>query len=735
MKLILISGIVFILGWIWMAVNYQGLITTESLLHPYYSRSMNLEGVVQAIRKTKSGKFRYHLVSLNPKDSELKLRASFGIFLYSRDSIACSTGDVLKISNGILSEIGGPRNPGEFDYHRFYLFRKVIGRMSLNDSSNIAVIPSEQKRPSQYLECIRYWIQKRFENNLDRRSGPLLTALILGNKDDLDPGLIQEFQRIGVIHVLAVSGLHVGYILLILIIIVRIMRIPWGWDRIIILAGLGFYTALTGFRPSVIRAASMSGLYMLAPLFNRRPNPLNIIGAVALIMLGVNPTSLFKAGFQLSFLAVISIIGFLEFIEPGLPGPLRIRSYKNAQLRGIYGLVLVSLAAQLGTLPITLSMFHTIPLIGLMANSLIVPLIGIIVSLGFLLLISVGIPMIGYSVSQAIFFLNEIISWIASVLAGIDWASITLSGSPFVLVALIYSGLSGILFILNRKRFKPGLFLSLILLTGVTWSWAVKPLELEILFLDVGQGDSMIIRLPDQRTVLIDGGPKNYWRDSGQDILLPVFRFLGITHFNWIVLTHPHSDHLGGLLSVVQSIPVDTVITNNSRTNSHQETRFYMLLDSAGIVVDTNRTGTMINGGKMTGIQFLWPPNSSDKNGNINNRSVVISVSDGNLVCLLMGDLEMQGERELMSRWVLPNTELLKLGHHGSITGTLPEFLDAINPRIAVISVGARNKFGHPSPIVLKRLKHRKIRIHRTDNSGALWIRMHNDQLDSLIWK
>lgn len=725
----------FILGWARMGTEFRYLTTAEKQLKPMYSGVIQFSGKIISVRKTKSKKYRYHLESLQIKNLKPGLEPSFGLFLYSRDSIACSVGNVLRISNGLLSAIGGPRNPGEFDFHRFYLFRRILGRVSILDSTRIEVIPERPNRLDRWLEQTRDWVRDRFTRNLDHRSGSLITALILGDKEDLDPGLVQEFQRIGVIHVLAVSGLHVGYILLILIIVVRTLGIPWGWDRIAILVGLLAYTAITGYRPSVIRAASMSGLYLLAPLLNRRPDSLNIIGTVAWVMLFIKPVSMFSGGFQLSFLAVISIIGFLEYIEPGFPGPLRMNYFSNFIVRGVYGLILVSLAAQVGTLPVTFSMFHRIPVIGLIANCLIVPLIGVLVSLGFLLLVAAGIPIIGFSVSQGIGLLSAGIAKVASVLAEIPWASISPPGSPLILVALVYAVWTGGLYFLNPTRFKPGLFVSLILFSGVIWSWATKPLDLNILFLDVGQGDSMIIQLPDQRTMLIDGGPRNYRRDSGRDVVLPVLSYLGITRLNWMVATHPHSDHLGGLISVLQTIPVDTVVTIRRRSGSHLETRFFTLLDSAGTIVDSNSIGKSIVGGRGVGVQFLWPPKDWGKRGNINNQSIVVRISEGKKACLLMGDLEMDGERELLIRWKLPPTTLVKLGHHGSITGTSPEFLDAIDPQIAVISVGARNKFGHPSPVVLRRLTNRRIQVHRTDDSGALWVRIHNDQLDSLSWK
>jgi len=734
-KLCLVISFVFILGWLRLSMEQNRITNIEHVLMSLNTKSLSLTGQLESTGKSRTGKYRYQLNSIRFDSLEVAVPTRCSFLFYSRDSIHCEPGDEIHLESVTFSLISSPRNPGEFDYHAYYTRHNVFGRLSTNDSTKIQVYPGDPNPILQGINGAKNWIKASIHRQLDPETSALITALILGDKQGLDPELIHQFQRVGVVHVLAVSGLHVGYILAILLLAVRTFRVPWGWDRLVVILGLAGYSALTGFRPSVIRAAGMGGLYIVAPLFNRRRNPYNIMGTVALLTLLIRPLSILETGFQLSYLAVLSIVVFLDQIEPQFPEAWRIQSMQRWWIKLIYSLGLISLAAQVGTLSVTASMFHTIPLIGILANCIIVPLIGILVSLGFILIFTSMIPGIGYAVAQSVWLIKAIITQAAAVLSQWKWASISIWGSSDSVVMLVYSGVLACLFLLNKRRFKQAIFGALALLSFVVWTWALKPLALELIFLDVGQGDAILLRLPDQRTMLVDGGPRTYWRDSGKEVILPTARWLGIHKFNWVVVTHPHSDHLGGLLSVLRTMQVDTLITASIQPHSNLESKLLSLMDSTGTILDTHRFGSYINGGRGSDIQFLWPPENGEQAGTINNQSIVLLVSEEATRVLLMGDLEREGEWALLRQWKLPKVKIIKIGHHGSITGTSEALLSVINPQLAVISVGARNKFGHPSEIVLERLKEHSIDVHRTDKLGALWVRMSKEKFEIVSWK
>ena len=729
-----VFALVLILGWLRMDQVQSNLSGVLKSLRPVDNTAVNVVGKVNSFSKTRWGKFRYAIQATIIKPIDQTLHNSLILYLYSRDSLKVESGDSLKLQSVEFSLMSGPRNPGDFDFQRYYLRHGIFGRLSISDTTEIAIIAGKVNPVEKSIHAAQTWIRRRLNLQLDPASSGLLTALILGDKSDLDPDLIKNFQTIGVVHVLAVSGLHVGYILIILMLVVRILRIPWGWDRIAVIGGLAFYVALTGFRLSVIRAAGMGSLYILAPVLNRRASPYNIIGAVALIMMIFQPLSVMEAGFQLSFMAVLSIIGFLDIVEPYFPERLRIRSVKNPVAKFFYSIALVSLAAQLGTLPVTATLFHTIPLVGILANALIVPVIGIVVSLGFILLVTASIPWIGYCIAQTIWLLQTVITKIATTLSQISLAAVTIHGTVIPMLLILFGCVLIILFLLNKTQFRRALFGAGILLSFFIWIWATQKQETKLLFLDVGQGDSIILQMADGHTMLVDGGPRTYWEDAGKEVVIPVAQRIGISRFTYMVLTHSHSDHLGGLISVIRSMPVDTFITSTTQTHSHLEATMFRALDSAGVYIDTLRFGTRIHGKEGTTIDFLWPPTGKTYS-NLNNQSEVLLVSKDKESVLLTGDLEAPAEKEMMAYWELPTVNILKCGHHGSITSTSIALLEAIQPKTAVIFVGAKNKFGHPSILVLNRLKNRRIGIHRTDKSGAYWVTMKRDTMVEKLWK
>ena len=243
----------------------------------------------------------------------------------------------------------------------------------------------------------------------DDDTASLLSALILGDRTHIDQDLRESFANVGVIHVLAVSGLHVGYVLIILLLIVKSLRIRWGWDKLFVVTGLILFTILSGGRPSVIRASIMASFYIFAPVLNRKPNAWNIIATAAFLILIVNPNSIFDLGFQLSFTAVMSIIYFYNLFNRILPDRMKVSNIKNNIARFFWGLLLVSFSAQLGTIPIIAYYFGRIPLIAIVANLIIIPLIGGFVALGLAKLIFFWMAPLSFFIDQVNWLIKELI--------------------------------------------------------------------------------------------------------------------------------------------------------------------------------------------------------------------------------------------------------------------------------------------------------------------------------------
>lgn len=703
-----------------------------AVLQPYENREIKTKGVVNNIFRTKSGKYRYGAILYQIQTDTVRLPTAIGYFVYSRDSLSLLPGDTIR-ARGTWKFYPVATNPGQFNVRKYYRRKGIYGMLLPHDTTAITLRPGAAWSIARMVYLLRQKIKLTLNNHLDGYSAGLLSALLLGDRSALDPELYQRFRTIGVVHVLAVSGLHVGYILAILTILMSVLRIPWGYDRIGIIAGLGLFAALTGFTPSVSRAAFMAALYILAPVLNRTANPWNILSTASWFLLIIDPGQLFQTGFILSFTAVAAIIFFYNELNRHIPERFRVQNIKSQPVKYLWALFLVSLSAQVGTLPVTLYLFHTFPAMGLVANLFIVPLIGVIVASGILLLVVSCLPVISGWIGNAIWLFTQLVSWLSTVFSRLPVASLPVHRFTGWHMAYYILGLSSVIFILRRDIRRLGLVLLLIIPLFI-WQWALLPVSPRVYFLDVGQGDCSILRWPNGKTMVIDAGFRYRNRDMGRDIVLPALQSLGCTRIQWLVLTHPHNDHLGGMKTLLRQIPVDTVITFQSDYGSLTYRSTLALIDSLGIVLCYTEPGMQIRLDRKSIITVLWPP-ADHAAYSLNNASVVLQLNHGNIRCLFTGDLEYQGERALLEVHPDLRSQILKIGHHGSITSTSEEFLTRVAPDFAVISVAEKNKFGHPSPVTLQRLQYHEVTTFETDQTGAVMFDLVGPGLRYKTWK
>lgn len=319
-----------------------------------------------------------------------------------------SEGDTIS-SKGEIKKLTGKRNPGDFDFRSHFSRQGNYGRLFIDKKYESQFHFGKLPFLKKWIRLSQNFVRNTLNKSTDSKTSGLLTALLLGDKSTIDENMKEDFANTGVIHVLAVSGLHVGYILIILTIFASVIRIPWGWNRLVIIIGLIAFCALTGGKPSVIRASTMAGLYVITPVLNRPGNIWNIIGFSACLLLAFDPLYIMGLGFILSYSAVVSIIYFYGLFETLLPKKLKPSTIENWFLKNVWSLFLVSLSAQIGTLPITAAYFHKVPIISLVANVMIVPIVGIIVVLGFMILGLSFSPILSELVGNAAWLFQTII--------------------------------------------------------------------------------------------------------------------------------------------------------------------------------------------------------------------------------------------------------------------------------------------------------------------------------------
>jgi competence protein ComEC len=293
------------------------------------------------------------------------------------------------------------------------------------------------------------------------------------------------------------------------------------------------------------------------------------------------------------------------------------------------------------------------------------------------------------------------------------------------------------LFMVFQKQYRGKTILAGVLFITISvWTWSLKKKGLDIVFLDVGQGDSAIIQFENGKTMLVDAGQRNWNRDYGEQVVIPSARYLGVKRFNWVVMTHPHSDHIGGLVSVLEAVPVDTVWDTFSEYGSWTYNQLLESFKQKGVVYRQPNRGETIFIDEKTSLQILAPDSTMVKNEhNVNNMSIVFRLIHGKVTVLFTGDLEKEGDHLLLSLQSYLDSDVLKVAHHGSITSTTQPLLDMITPELAIISVGRKNKFKHPSPIVIQRLMDANVRIHRTDRDGAIWLHSDGKSIKEFAWR
>ncbi|HZV13343.1 MAG TPA: DNA internalization-related competence protein ComEC/Rec2, partial [Candidatus Kapabacteria bacterium] len=644
---------------------------------------------------------------------------------------------------GKLHAISGVRNPGEFDFGEYLHLQSISARMSVYSALNLECIGRDSAfSPRMMIAGLRHLLANAFDKYVGGDEGNFLKGVLLGERSELPDDVKDAFINTGTFHVLAVSGLHVGFVLLILLgVLSPITNRYANW--LLLIGSLVFYTFLAGAAPSIQRAALMAGLAATGRLFERKLDGLNIIGGAAFILLIVNPMQMFTAGFQLSFAAALGLVIFYPRLWILLSS---LRITRVTFIRWMIQLFCVSLAAQLGTFPLTALYFEKLSIGGIAANLIVVPAAGVALGMAAMLAVVSPFAWLSFFIGDfARLFVHELLSlvqWLGNI------SFLYTDIPPFTIVqAIFFYCCAAFLFYAKdwTAVFKRATVVAVVIIAIIISPYSFQkkifiPGAMTFVALDVGQGDGIVIHFPNGKTMVVDAGPLN----EKQERNLPVAAFLrrqGIMHIDALVLTHLHSDHIGGAPELLRECVVDTIYHSGERIPGVLP----RMLDSLSAVrhIATKRlyAGDVISLDTAVKIFVLHPdsiavsPEGEPIGGNLNNGSVVLKIQYGVTSILLSGDLENERELSVAKRYGdFLHADILKTGHHGSITSTTPEYLEHISPHVAVISVG-ENMFGHPSQEVIERLHKDSIAVERTDEDGAIIWNSNGNQWEQVAWR
>ena len=641
-----------------------------------------------------------------------------------------------------LKEIRNFNNPGGFDYRRYMIFRGVWASAFVSkEDCLIRLHGPETNWFRQAIARSRQAVYSLIARAPAQDARGVLKALILGDRSEISAENREVFNRIGIAHVLAISGLHIGMVATLAFFVFRyllarsqrVLLAAWATRGAALMSALPvlFYGLLAGMSPATQRAVIMVMVFLVALLLEREHDPINTLAVAALVILIASPTALFDISFQLSFVAVFSILYTLR----NLPFVLRLRSGPRTVLKRLALFLLVSAAAILGTLPITLYYFNQISLIGLFFNCLMVPLIGfLVVPLGLLAVLFLPFtPMGALWIMKAAIVIMQGGMELAVLFSRIPFASVK-TVTPTLIEIGLYYALAWTLFNFRATRLARGALIgvALIALADMAyWAWQRSGNEeLRITFIDVGQGSAALLELPGGPCMLVDGGGFYDNRfDVGARIVAPFLWRKKIATVETIVLSHPNSDHLNGLLFIARHFNVREVWMTQEFVPVEQYQDFLDIISEEDIRIIGLKELSATK--SINGIRFrvLYPPTdflerkTQDPWRTLNNNSLVLKVSFDRVSFLLPGDIETEAEKEItgLAGNALKSSVLL-VPHHGSKTSSSPGLLEYVDPAIAVISAGWKNTFGFPHRNILKRYAGRGCQVFRTDLDGAITI-------------
>lgn len=533
----------------------------------------------------------------------------------------------------------------------------------------------------------------------------LVTGIVLGEDEGLDAGLRQRFRASGLYHLLAVSGQNVAYVVAGVLLAGWLLGLPRWFGQGAAVCAIAGYVLAVGWQPSVVRAGIAGGLTSLAWLASRASDRWYFLLVGAAVLLAWSPYNLLDPGFQLSFVAVAAIFVVVPRLErrlEGYPVPQRLAT-----------VLALSAGCGLATAPILWLQFGSVPILSVAANALAAPVVAPILGFGL------AAAVVGVLLPGAALALGWANGWLVAYLAA---CARLVGGLPFAQVRsgpllLALAGLAGTAVLARRAPQawrRPALALALAglaLLAG--WKlWPrpslPPPAGLRVSFLDVGQGDAALLQVPGG-AVLVDEGPP-------EAKVAERLRALGVRRLSALVLTHPQRDHIGGAASVVRRVPVGTILDPRQPNESPYETEAMAEAGARHVGVVAARAGESFRLGGLR-LLVLWPDGPGSAGEDPNQHAIVLLASYGDVDVLFTAD----AESDVTSRLALPPVEILKVAHHGSADPGLVDLLERLRPRVAVISVGARNDYGHPTPSTLAALAGSPgLRTYRTDRDGTV---------------
>lgn len=744
---LILNGFIFILSFFIGGLIYQ----IHNQTKPKYPFNENLKkdvmvyGKIQSIDLKSKNEIKFNLNVDSVFTEEKIIKDEFNFICRIRDK---SINNINQLYNklypgnyislkGFYTKGKDKRNPNEFDYRNYLYKNGITGIVYVSSIDDLTILKSDKEQIQSIIFNIRKAIDNQIERLHRKDAEGLLKGLILGDKNEISYETQAEFINSGVAHVLAVSGQQVGLIALIFIIVFG--RFNLYFRTILTIISIFIFLIITGSQPAVLRAVIMSTVFFIAYLTNRDTNPFNALSIAALFILLFNPNDLFDPSFQLSFGAVLSTIIFYPIMNKEL---LKL-NIKNKNILLVLQLFILSLAAQIGIIPITNIYFGKISIVSLLSNLIVIPGVSLVLANGILtLFLSVLSTQFALIYASANDLIVSTLYYVIKVSANFEYSVFHIRYYNEIDALIYYAFIIYLVFFYLKFKnlFAKILLVIFVILNIVVYSSLndkelLPENKLSVMMIDVGQGDATLIKFPNNQTMLIDAGSVTQTFDNGERVILPLLNTLGINKIDYGIISNMDNDHYGGFVSLIHKKKIGKIIKPYIDSSLTKDIKFENYLRKTkttfSYFTDTsfyigNAKIYFLNNSKYLYYQFK----------STNDRSCVMMLIYGDNKFLFMGDAERKLETYLSNLYKnFLDAEVLKVGHHGSKTSSTKNFLNYVSPEFSLIGVGEMNHFNHPSEEVIERLNKLNSKIYRTDLEGAIILQSNGKEIKKINWR
>lgn len=713
-KFIIISILILNFFLAGILTNYK--IYNSKLLN-FTNKNVTIQGLVVEKMNTCGTYGTYAMKVLKIRHNNKTLSCSEKILLTLRGTQNIEAGDFIE-GSGKINEIEQGSNPKLFDNKVYFQSKNILSSITFNNNS-YTVLKNKNFNIKKITLKYKKNALRAIENNLNEMNSSIMKSIIFGDDTYLKSQTLDKFRKLGLSHILAVSGLHIGILSGFIILLLKFIKINIKVALLLTLITVWLYGFVLGYPVTVLRAFIMLVIFVMSKLIYKRYDIINSLLFTAYILLLVNPIQIYSIGYQLSFIIVMSLSLFSKNIENILESRSKLSKTFSALV-----------AAQIGLIPISIYHFNYVSIFAIVSNLILVPFLTISLILSFILInISYISNIIVVYIGYVIEFILNIFNHISSVMYNYLCFNYYLV-SPTIIEIIVYYlmfiiAFKHIHFYKYQKKINKVIIIYLFIIAISTNIINLKIYELNINFIDVGQGDCILVSANNKNYIIDAGGPIFTKYNIGDKIVIPYLLKNGIKNIDGIFISHYDKDHCSAVPLLIEKLNVKKIFVGYIDTNNDQCNDIINIANVKKLPINLIKKNSKIKISKDLEIFVLHPANNLINSDN--NNSLVLLLRYYNYKILFTGDIEAVIENNIIKDYDI-DINILKVAHHGSKTSSTLEFIQEMNPKFAVISVG-KNTYGHPDKAILERYKKEGVKIFRTDEDGMIGVKLTKNSI------